>query len=69
MMHTAPQPIRAIRPSSRRRADLLTRNLQLQAEVEALLEDNKQLRAALQIYSEVARRSPATLGIHRELVA
>jgi len=38
---------------------LMKWNLELQAEVEALHEDNKQLRAAVSIYSEVARRSHA----------
>ena len=44
-----------------RRNDLMSLNQQLQAEVAALIEDNKQLRAALSIYSEVARRAPASL--------
>lgn len=43
------------------RNHLLNLNQQLQAEVAALVEDNKQLRAALSIYSEVARRSSACL--------
>ncbi len=44
-----------------RRNSLMSMNMQLQAEVAALIEDNKQLRAALSIYSEVARRAPVSL--------
>jgi hypothetical protein len=48
-----------LRTPFQRRNHLLNLTMQLQAEVAALVEDNKQLRAALSIYSEVARRSPA----------
>jgi hypothetical protein len=64
-----PKPIARLRPEFRRREHLLNWNLQLQAELEALVEDNKQLRAALSIYSEVARRSPASLSSDRQRVA
>jgi len=43
---------------SRRRDDLLRWTLKLEAEKAALLEDNRQLRAALSIFSEVARHEP-----------
>ncbi len=62
-------PIARLRPVFRRRSQLLNWNLQLQAELEALVEDNKQLRAALSIYSEVARRAPASLSNDRQRVA
>jgi hypothetical protein len=58
MNRTVPMQLRT---PFRRRTDMMTLNLKLQAEVAALIEDNKQLRAALSIYSEVARRAPATL--------
>jgi len=64
MRQTASQPIRTIHTAFRRSTDLRKTNLRLQAEVAALVEDNKQLRAALRIYSEVARQSPACLPIH-----
>lgn len=50
-----------IRASSKKPADLRKANQQLQAHVNALVEDNRQLRAALRIFSEVARRSPPVL--------
>lgn len=68
-MQAAHQNIHSIRTPFGRRTDLRTRNLQLQAEIDALIEDNKQLRAALRIFSEVARKSPACLEIDGELVA
>ena len=58
MNRTVPMQLRT---PFRRRNDLMSLNRQLQEEVAALIEDNKQLRAALSIYSEVARRAPATL--------
>ena len=64
MMSTAPSAFRQTR-----RIDLLKSNLQLQAEVAALIEDNKQLRAALRIFSEVARKSPASLPMDFQQVA
>jgi len=51
------KPVAHLRPIFRRREVLINWNLQLQAEVEALEEDNKQLRAALSIYTELARRT------------
>jgi hypothetical protein len=69
MNQSNPKPIARLRPVFRRRDHLLNWNLQLQAELEALVEDNKQLRAALSIYSEVARRSPASLSTDRQRVA
>jgi hypothetical protein len=56
--HNFPKPTAQLRPIFSRRSALMNMNLQLQAELDALIEDNKQLRAALAIYSEVARRSP-----------
>lgn len=52
-----------------RRSRLLDMNLQLEAEIAALVEDNKQLRAALSLYSEVARRVPASLFAHSSQAA
>lgn len=49
--------------AARLRADLLKANVQLRAHVDALVEDNRQLRAALKIFSEVARREPSMLPL------
>ncbi len=69
MARQTPLSISRIRTSIPTRADLLQSNLQLQAQVAALVEDNKPLRAALALYSEVARRSPVVLPAGRERVA
>ena len=50
-----------LRTPYQRRNHLLELNQQLKAEIADLIEDNKQLRATLSIYSEVARRSSARL--------
>jgi len=63
MIETTPAFVRM--PLSRR-SELLKSNLRLQTEVAALIEDNKQLRAALRIFSEVARQSPACLSLQLE---
>jgi hypothetical protein len=63
-IHTAPASFERCRPRCLTRTALMKSNLQLHAEVAALLEDNKQLRAALSIFSEVARNSPAYLPVN-----
>ena len=50
-----------------RRQDLLKANVQLQAHVAALVEDNRQLRAALRMFSEVARREPSILPLGKRV--
>lgn len=62
---TASVKIRAIHEGCSRRESMERRNMRLQAQIAALIEDNKQLRAALRIYSEVARQSPATLPLEQ----
>jgi hypothetical protein len=57
--------LRHIPTGCSRNTGLSRRNRELQAQVAALIEDNKQLRAALQIFSEVARQSPAVLPLNR----
>ena len=52
-----------------RRDQLWKLCLELQADRAALEEDNRQLRAALRIFSEVAQHSPATLPLRRKAVA
>jgi hypothetical protein len=52
-----------------RRDELLKSYLQLQTDLADLLEDNRQLRAALRMFSEVARNSPDTLPLHHKAVA
>lgn len=69
MNQPLPRPVAQLRPGFPRRSALMSWNLQLLAEVEALTEDNKQLRAALSIYSEVARRAPASVETACEQVA
>ena len=65
---TAENPFRSIRVPTRR-DELVKSYLQLHADVAALWEDNRQLRAALRIFSEVARNSPDTLPLHRTAAA
>jgi hypothetical protein len=69
MTQTVAMPAGRIRTPLHARNELLNWNPRLQAELEALIEDNKQLRAALSIYSEVARRSPASLTMNCRQVA
>lgn len=52
-----------------RRDQLWRLCLELQADRAALQEDNRQLRAALRIFSEVARNSPASLPLRQKAVA
>lgn len=51
--------INRIRAAFPNRAELLRANLQLQKQLAALMDDNRQLRAALRIFGELARNSPA----------
>ena len=69
MTNTPAAPGKQLRTPFQRRHHLLNLNLQLKAEMAALIEDNKQLRAALSIYSEIARRSPASLFANHRLAA
>lgn len=65
--HSARTPCHGLRVQLRR-GELWKSYLELQAEVAALTEDNRQLRAALRIFSEVARHSPETLPLGRKSV-
>ena len=46
-----------------RRSVLMSWNLQLEEELKAVEEENRQLRAALALYSEVARRTAGVPAI------
>ena len=70
MIETFPSSdAKTVRLRSSRRSNLLKSNMRLQTEIAALIEDNKQLRAALRIFSEVARKSPACLSLPMEQLA
>lgn len=64
-MHADSSNANSIRISTTHRRNLRRLNQSLKTQVEALIEDNKQLRAALRIYSEVARQCPSSLALQQ----